>query len=123
MPVAPDESSARILPLKIQDMVAHYTAVALSGNGPVAWREEVYIAPCASTADPCQVRRSYALGANGPTLYTDIAGGQRLLHLDEAQQVYSWLPMLPADQGANLSNTALPKLFYLANTYLSSGIL
>lgn len=123
IPVAPDGSSARILPLKIQEMVAHYTAVALSGNGPVAWREDVYVAPCASTADPCQVRKSYSLGASGPPLYTDIVGGQRLLHLDEAQQIYSWLPMLPADQGANLNTTTLPKLFYLANTYLSSGIL
>lgn len=123
MPAAEDAGSARILPLSIEEMVAHYSAVALNTNGAVAWREEVYAAPCASTADPCQVSKSYSLGTNGATLYTDIASGQRLLHLDKAQQTFTWLPVLPADQGANLSNTAMPKLFYLANTYLNTGIL
>jgi anti-sigma factor RsiW len=123
MPAAPDAGTARILPLSIEEMVAHYSAVALNGNGAVAWRTEVYVAPCLSTADPCQVSKSYALGANGATLYTDIASGQRLLHLDKAQQTFTWLPWLPADQGASLNNTAMPKLFYMANTYLSTGIL
>jgi hypothetical protein len=123
MPAAPDQSSARILSLPIQDMVAHYTIVALNGNGAIAWREETYVAPCASTADPCQVRESYSLGATGAVLYTDISSGQRLLHLDQAQQIYLWQPSLPADQGTNLNGTALPKLFYLGNTYLNTGIL
>lgn len=123
MPAAPDNNSARIVPLQVQQMVAHYTAVALNTNGAVAWREDVYVAPCASVADPCQVRISYALGSDGPVLYTDIASGQRLLHRDEALKTYSWQPRLPADQGMNLNSTALPKLFYLANTYLDAGIL
>lgn len=123
LPTAPDETSARIVPLQIADLVAHFTAVALNSNGAVAWREETYAAPCSSTADPCQVNTSYALGANGAILSSDIASGQRLLHLDQAQKTYSWLPLLPTAQGANLTNTALPKLFYLANTYLSTGIL
>jgi hypothetical protein len=123
MPAAQGEDSARILPLKTEDLVAHYTVVALNGNGAVAWHEDAYIAPCSSTADPCQVRKSYGLGANGAVLYTDIASGQRLLHLDEAQQTYIWQPVIPADQGTSLNSTALPALFYLANTYLSTGIL
>jgi hypothetical protein len=123
MPAAPDEGNARILPISIQDMVAHYSAVALNGTGSTQWREEVYVAPCASTAQPCQVRKTYSWGANGPPLYTDISSGQRQLHLDEAQKSYSWLPLLPSDQGADLNSTALPKLFFLGNTYLSSGIL
>jgi hypothetical protein len=123
MPLAPDETSTRIVPVPYKDMVAHYSAVALNGTGAVAWREDVYVAPCASAADPCQVREQYSLGANGPTLYTDIASGQRLLHLDVAQQTYTWQPVLPADQSANLNGTALPTLFYLGNTYLNSGVL
>lgn len=123
LPTAPDESSARIVPLQVQNMVAHYSAVVLNSNGAIAWREEVYAAPCASTADLCQVSTSYALGSNGAVLFTDIASGQRLLHLDQAQKTFSWLPLLPSDQGATLNTTPLPKLFYLANTYLSTGIL
>ncbi|HEX6544177.1 MAG TPA: zf-HC2 domain-containing protein [Ktedonobacterales bacterium] len=123
MPVAPGETTARILPLSIQDKVAHYTAVALNSDGSVAWREEVYRAPCASTADPCQVRTIYALGSNGPTIYTDIASGQRLLHLNDVDSTFSWLPLLPAEQSQDLNNTSLPQLFYLANTYLNTGIL
>lgn len=123
MPTAPDEKTARILPVAIENFVAHYTAVALNGTGSTAWREEVYAAPCASTADPCQVSASYYLGSSGAAIFTDIASGQRLLHLDQAQKTFSWLPLLPSTQGANLSNTVLPKLFYLANTYLSTGIL
>lgn len=123
MPTAPDETTARILPIPYQDMVAHYTVVALNGNGAIAWREDAYVAPCASTADPCQVREAYSLGANGALLYTDISSGQRLLHLDDAQQTYTWQPVFPADQGANLNGTALPTLFYNANTYLTTGIL
>lgn len=123
MPAAPDAGSSRILPTPYRDMVAHYRVVALNGTGAVAWREDAYVAPCASTADPCQVSKSYYLGTDGPVLYTDIASGQRLLHLDVAQQTYTWLPLLPADQGADLNSTALPKLFYQANTYLNTGIL
>jgi len=104
-------------------MVAHYNVVALNGNGAVAWREEAYVAPCASTADPCQVSEQYWLGANGPVLYTDISSGQRLLHLDQAQQTYTLQPIIPGDQSATLNGTALPGLFYLGNTYLNSGIL
>jgi|GEM_PF-1870906 len=123
MPLAPDETNTRIVPSSYKDMVAHYWAVALNGNGEVAWREDVYVAPCASAADPCQVREQYSLGANGPTLYTDISSGQRLLHLDVAQQTYTWQPVLPAAQSANLNGTALPTLFYHGNTLLNTGIL
>jgi hypothetical protein len=123
MPVAPGENSAQIVPLAIDSMVAHYSAVALNGNGGVAWREESYVAPCTSTAQLCQVRTALSWGVNGGLLSTDIASGQRLLHLDDAQKTYSWLPLLPAEQHDALKNSALPKLFYLANTYLSSGIL
>jgi hypothetical protein len=124
MPTAPNEKTARILPVpSIDKLVAHYKAVALNGTGSTAWREEVYVAPCASTADPCQVSASYWLGSSGAPIFNDIASGQRLLHLDQAQKTFTWLPLLPSAQGANLSNTALPKLFYLANTYLSTGIL
>ena len=123
MPAAPDENSARILPLAVQDMVAHYTAVALTGDGAIAWRQDVYVAPCASPAQPCQVRAAYSLGANGPMLYTEIASGQRLLHLDQAQKTYTWQPLIPAEQSASLNTTALPKLFFLGNTYLTTGIL
>jgi hypothetical protein len=122
MPLAPDQSSARIVSVPYKDMVAHYSAMALDGNGAVAWREEAYVAPCASTADPCQVREQYSLGANGPVLYTDISSGQRLLHLDEAQQTYAWQPIIPGSQSATLNDTALPNLFYTGNTYLTSGI-
>lgn len=123
MPTAPDETSARIVSVPYKGMVAHYKVVALNGNGAVAWREDVYVAPCASTADPCQVSEQYSLGANGPLLYTDISSGQRLLHLDEAQQTYTWQPIIPGSQSASLNDTALPNLFYLGNTYLNSGIL
>ncbi|HEX5158421.1 MAG TPA: zf-HC2 domain-containing protein [Ktedonobacterales bacterium] len=123
MPTAPDESSARIVSVPYKDMVAHYKVVALNGNGEVAWREEAYVAPCASTADPCQVSEQYSLGANGPILYTDISSGQRLLHLDQAQQTYTLQPIIPGDQSATLNGTELPRLFYLGNTYLNSGIL
>lgn len=123
MPAAPDENSARILPLKIQDMVAHYTAVALTSDGATAWRQDVYVAPCTSPAQPCQVRAAYSLGATGPLLYTEIASGQRMLHLDQAQKTFTWQPLIPAEQGANLTTTAMPKLFFVGNTYLSTGIL
>jgi hypothetical protein len=123
MPTAPNESSARIVSVPYKEMVAHYKAVAINGNGAVAWREEVYVAPCASTADPCQVSEQYWLGANGALLYTDISSGQRLLHLDQAQQTYTWQPIIPGSQSASLNGTALPNLFYLGNTYLNSGIL
>lgn len=123
LPLAPDGNSARILSIPYQTMVAHYSVVALNGNGAVAWREDAYVGPCVSTADPCQVREQYSLGANGPTLYTNISGGQRLLHLDVAQQTYTWQPVLPADQSANLNGTVLPTLFYHGNTLLTSGIL
>ncbi|HKW21809.1 MAG TPA: zf-HC2 domain-containing protein [Ktedonobacterales bacterium] len=123
MPTAPDESSARIVSVPYKEMVAHYKVVALNGNGAVAWREDAYVAPCASTADPCQVSEQYSLGANGPVLYTDISSGQRLLHLDQAQQTYTLQPIIPGDQSATLNGTALPGLFYLGNTYLNSGIL
>lgn len=123
MPTATDESSARIISVPYKDKVAHYKVVALNGNGAVAWREDVYVAPCASTADPCQVSEQYSLGANGPLLYTDISSAQRLLHLDQAQQTYTWQPIIPGDQSATLNGTELPGLFYLGNTYLSSGIL
>lgn len=123
MPLAPNETSTRIVPSPYRDMVAHYWAVALNGNGAVAWREDAYVAPCASAADPCQVRTQYSLGANGPTLYTEISSGQRLLHLDVAQQSYIWQPVLPADQSANLNGTALPTLFNHGNTLLNTGIL
>jgi hypothetical protein len=123
MPTATDESSARIISVPYKDRVAHYKVVALNGNGAVAWREDVYVAPCASTADPCQVSEQYSLGANGPLLYTDISSGQRLLHLDQAQQTYTWQPIIPGDQSATLNGTELPGLFYLGNTYLNSGIL
>lgn len=122
MPTAPDENSTRIVSVPYKDMVAHYWVVALNGNGQVAWREDVYVAPCVSTADPCQVREQYSLGANGPVLYTDISSGQRLLHLDQAQQTYTWQPIIPGAQSANLNSTALPNLFYLGNTYLTTGI-
>lgn len=123
MPTAPDETSARIVSVPYKDMVAHYKVVALNGNGAVAWREEAYVAPCASTADPCQVSEQYSLGADGASLYTDISSGQRLLHLDQAQQTYAWQPIIPGSQSATLNGTALPNLFYLGNTYLNSGIL
>ena len=123
MPAASDEGNARIMPAPIRDMVAHYSAVALNGTGSTQWREEVYVAPCNSTTQPCQVRKTYSWGTDGPPLYTDISSDQRQLHLDEAQKSYSWLPLLPSDQSADLNSTALPKLFFLGNTYLSSGIL
>ena len=122
MPAAPDNRSASIVPVQTQDMVAHYTAVALTPNGDTAWREDTWIAPCASTADPCQERTTYGLGADGPMNYTDIASGQRLLHLDQSTQTFNWLPLIPSDPGSGLNDTALPKLFYLGNTYLSAGI-
>ena len=123
MPAAPDDQTASIVPVQPQDMVAHYSAVALTPSGDVAWREEADIAPCASTADPCQSRIMYGLGADGPLPYTDIASGQRLLHLDQTTQTFNWLPLIPGDPAANLNNTALPKVFYQANTYLNAGIL
>jgi anti-sigma factor ChrR (cupin superfamily) len=123
MPAAPGNRSASIVPVQPQDMVAHYTAVALTPNGDTAWREDTWIAPCASTADPCQVRTQYGLGADGPLPYMDIASGQRLLHLDQSTQTFSWLPLIPSDPGVGLNDTALPKLFYLGNTYLNAGIL
>lgn len=123
MPAAPDESSARIVSVPYKKMVAHYKVVALNGNGAIAWREEAYVAPCASTADLCQVSEQYSLGANGALLYTNVSSGQRLLHLDQAQQTYTWQPIIPGDQSATLNGTALPGLFYLGNTYLNSGIL
>lgn len=123
MPAASDDRSASIVPVQPQDMVAHYTAVALSSGGDIAWREEGYIAPCASTADPCQARTSYGLGADGPMPYLDIASGQRLLHLDQTSQTFNWLPLVPNNPGAGLESTALPKVFYLGSTYLNTGIL
>lgn len=123
MPAASSDRSASIIPVQPQDMVAHYTAVGLSPGGDIAWREETYIAPCASMADPCQARILYGLGTDDPMPYLDIASGQRLLHLDQTAQTFNWLPLIPTDPGASLENTALPKLFYLGNTYLSAGIL
>lgn len=123
MPVASGDRSASIIPVQPQAMVAHYKAVGLSPGGDIAWSQEAYIAPCAATADPCQARTAYGLGADGPMPYLDIASGQRLLHLDQSTQTFNWLPLIPSDPGASLGNTALPKLFYLGNTYLSAGIL
>jgi anti-sigma factor RsiW len=122
MPAATDAGSARILPVSVDTTVAHYNAVALNSNGGVSWREDVYVAPCASAADPCQVHKTVAL-ANSAQLYREIASGQRMLHLDDVQQTFTWQPLLPADQAENLNNTALPKVFYQGNFFLSAGIL
>ena len=46
-----------------------------------------------------------------------------MLHLDQAQKTFTWQPLIPAEQGANLTTTAMPKLFFVGNTYLSTGIL
>ena len=123
MPAVSDNRATSIVPVQPQDMVAHYTAVALTPNGDIAWRVEAYIAPCGSTGDPCQARTKYGLGADGPMPYLDIASGQRLLHLDQTSQTFNWLPLAPNDPGANLDATALPRVFYLGNTYLSTGVL